>query len=228
MENLTINNLNTASDLPINLGSELLIEIVNLKQRIKSVLVGMEDGQYIITKLSHKDLMGNFRSDTVKESAMVVSYLHRGTVYGFNVEVINVVSNPAKLFFITYPKKVEALSVRSDMRYRCMLPAEAMLGNEIMEMVILDISKEGCQCVVNVTNPRNTSIFGLIQVNKIMHMRVQFPGVEGGVDIAGRVRNNSKDVDKINLGVVFEGMAPEVKVKLSNYLTMVSEFGPEN
>ncbi|MBI5809920.1 MAG: hypothetical protein HZB21_01825, partial [Deltaproteobacteria bacterium] len=64
-------------ELPVALGGELLIEILNLKLRIKCALVGMEAGQYLIIKIPPKDLIGNFQSETVKTSKMIVRFLHR-------------------------------------------------------------------------------------------------------------------------------------------------------
>ncbi len=212
-------------DLPITLGTGLIIELVNLKQRIKSSLVGMEPGKYLIIRLSEKDLIGNFRSDNVKESPMIVRYLHNGTVYGFRSSIVNIVSVPAKLFFVTYPSKLEEFTVLSNSRHECILPALTMIGNAFVDMVILDISKQGCLCMVKTADPNDDKLYGAVQVNKTIDIKVQFPGAEGKFGLMGKIRNVSKDVGKILLGVQFEEMPPDLKARLDNFLSLIAKHG---
>lgn len=210
--------------LPLALGSDLLVDIVTLKLRIKSKMVGMEPGQYIIIKLSPNDLMGNFRSEMVRESPMIIRYLYKGTVYGFSSQVINVVSAPAKIFFVSYPNKIDEFNIMNKSRFSCILPAHTMFGNDIAEMVIVDISREGCQCVIK-TASKNDPLYNLVQINKKIDIKAQFPGSEGKFDLVGKVRNISKDVDKITLGVMFEEMSPEFKAKLEHFISLISGSG---
>lgn len=212
-------------DLPITLGTGLIIEIVNLKLRIKSLLVGMEHGKYLIVRISEKDLIGNFRSDSVKTSPMIVRYLHNGTVYGFSSTVVNVLSTPAKLFFVTYPSKIEEFTVLSNSRHECILPALTMIGNDFVEMVILDISKQGCLCMIKTANPDDDRLYGAVQVNKTIDIKVQFPGAEGKFGLMGKIRNVSKDVGKILLGVQFEKMPPDLKEQLDGFLSLIAKHG---
>lgn len=208
--------------IPVTIGHELLVEIIDLKLRIKSRLVGMEQGQYIIIKIFPNDLIGTFRSDAVKESPIVIRYLYRGTVYGFRAEVLSVVSAPAKLFFVTYPRGFDEVKALEDSRFDCILPATTMLANDIVEMTIIDISKDGCQCMIKITSPKNDALYGLIQVNKKISLMVQFPGIKGSFDLAGRVRNISKASDKILIGVLFEEMTESVKAELKNFMSLVA------
>jgi len=205
--------------LPLTFGSEMLIEVVNLKLRIKTTLVGMEGGRYIITKLSANDLMGSFRSDTVKKSPIIVRYLHKGTVHGYKAKILNVVSNPAKLFFLSYPEKIDELNVLTYSRYECVLPARTMLGNDLVDMVIVDISHEGCLAVIKT---RQRSLHEMLQVNKKIDIVVQFPNTHGNTELKGKIRNIGKDVDKVKLGVVFEGLSPELKAVLASYINLIT------
>lgn len=51
--------------LPISLGAEIIVDIVNFKTSIKSKLVGMEHDSFLLVKLAPNDLMGTFRSGLV-------------------------------------------------------------------------------------------------------------------------------------------------------------------
>lgn len=208
--------------IPLNPGSEVLLEIESLKLRIKCMLVGMETGQYIIVRLSPNDLIGNFRSEAVREKPVIVRYLFQGAVYGYRAEVLNIVTVPARLFFLSYPQKIEELALRSDSRYECILPAYTMFGNDIAEMVIVDLSMEGCQCMIR-TKAGDEKLYGLIQVNKTIDIRVQFPGGDGKYELKGKVRNISKGSDRIMLGVMFEGLSQTAKAKIDQFISLISK-----
>jgi len=211
--------------LPISFGTSVLVEITNLKLRIKSLMVGIEHGRYIIIRISEQDLIGNFRSEAVLESPMIIRYLHNGVIYGFKTRVINVVSRPAKLFFVEYPDSVEEFSVRTKSRYECVLPASTMFGNDIVDMIIIDISREGCQAMIKLPEQKRDELYGLIQVNKKIEMKVQFPGSDGKYDLTGTIRNVGKEPEKIILGVLFEGFAPATKERLDRFLSLMAEAG---
>jgi len=211
--------------LPIGFGTSVLVEITNLKLRIKSLMVGIEHGRYIIIRISEQDLIGNFRSEAVLDSPMIIRYLHNGVIYGFKTKVINVVSRPAKLFFVEYPASVEEFSVRTKSRYECVLPASTMFGNDIVDMIIIDISREGCQAMIKLPGQKRDELYGHIQVNKKIDMQVQFPGSDGKYDLSGTIRNVGKEPEKIILGVLFESFAPVTKERLDRFLTMMAEAG---
>lgn len=209
--------------LPISTGAELLIEIINLKLRIKSHLVGLEHEQYLIIKVAPNDLLGTFRSDAVKESPMIIRYLYKGTVYGFTAQLLNILSAPARLFFVSYPEKFDEIRVLENARFDCILPASALVGNDIVEMTVIDISKEGCLCMINSAEALREKLYGLLQVNKQMDLKIQFPGMAGTFGLKGRIRNTSKDTDKIMIGLVFEEPSEEVKKKLEGLLALMRQ-----
>ncbi len=209
--------------LPITLGTELIAEIVNLNLRIRSVLAGMDGVRFLLIKLSPNDLMGTFRSEMVTMSPVIVKFQFKDTVYSFNSEVLNIVSNPCKLMFLAYPSKVEEFKVRPDSRHECVLPAMAMLNNEILEMVIVDISREGCQCFIKASGARGEALNALIHVDTDLDIRAQFPGTEERFRFTGKVRSISKDVDRIKIGVMFEKVSPDVKAKIEGFIALISE-----
>ncbi|MBI5588614.1 MAG: PilZ domain-containing protein [Deltaproteobacteria bacterium] len=210
-------------DLPITLGTELIAEIVNLNLRIRSVLAGMDGNRFLLIKLSPNDLMGTFRSEMVTRSPVIVKFQYEDTVYSFNSEVLNIVSNPCKLMFLAYPSKVEEFKVRPDSRHECVLPAMAMLDNEIIEMVVIDISREGCQCVIKASGARGEALNARIHVNTDLDIRAQFPGTEERFRFTGKVRNIGKGADTITIGVMFEKVSPEVKAKIDGFIALISE-----
>lgn len=214
---------NNPGYIPFNLdvGHEVLLEIEALKLRIKCLLVGFETGQYIIIRLSPKDLIGNFRSEHLKSGQLLVRYLYRGAVYGFKADLLNAVSTPAKMLILSYPSKIEEYIMRERTRYECVLPAGTMVGNEIIDMVIIDVSNEGCQAVIQAA-PSKKALYDHMQVNKVLDIRVQFPGKEGTYRLMGRVRSLSKGTDRITLGIMFEGLAPAAAERIREFISLIS------
>ena len=209
--------------IPLSLGSEFVVELSGLNLRIKCVFVGMDTGRFIVAKLSPNDLIGVFRSDTVTKSPIKVTYQHKDVIYAYGGEILNVVSNPTKLMFISYPEKVEELKVNPQTRLECALPSVVMLANDFVDMVIADISADGCQGVIKPPGAGAQTLSALIQVNKAMDIRTQFPGGNETFSFTAKVRNVSNDVDKISIGMVYAEMPQEAKGKLLGYIARLGE-----
>ncbi len=199
-------------------GTELIIEIMKLNQRIKSVYVGKDDKNFLIVKLSPNDLIGTFKSEVVVKSPVDVKFQYKDAIYGFNTDILNIISNPCKLMFIAFPKKIEEFKIHPNLRHECNLAALAMLNNELIDMVIVDINKEGCQSVIKVPSSKKGEVLcNLISVDTILEVTTQFTGTDR-VRFAGRVRNISKDVDRIKIGMSFEELPPEVRTKIDVFI----------
>ncbi len=223
-------NMDTATKnlLPITIDADLIIEIVDLNMRIKSMLVGMEHGDYVIAKIYASELIGRFRSDDVRHSPMVVGYGHRQNIYNFRTSVVGVVSTPAKLFFLKYPDKIDSVSTREMARHGCSVAAQAMFGNDLVELSLVDVSRNGCQCVVTPQSTRDAELYSMMQVNKKMDIMARLPGTDGGCDLKGVIRNVGKDFkvgkafETITLGVRFEDVPVESRVRLESFISTLS------
>ena len=209
--------------LPISLGSELLIEVPDKNLRVRNSFVGMEKGQFILAKIASNDLIGTFRSESIRAGELQISYLHDNTVYGFRAGVLNIVSSPARLFFLAYPRKIEELNSRGGFRYECVLPATSMLGNELVSIVIVDISREGCQCILRAPITKDSLLYNLMQVNKKIDISVRFPGSEKISMINGRIRSFAQAADKIKIGIKFEELAAKERAEFEGFINLVSE-----
>ncbi|MBI2413100.1 MAG: PilZ domain-containing protein [Deltaproteobacteria bacterium] len=200
--------------IPIELGADVLLEILKFNLRIKSMFVGMEFGQYLIVRLSPNDLLGTFRSETIRESPVILRFLYKGVVYGFDTEIQNIVSAPAKIVFLKYPKTIVESKTVTTERRACNIPGMTMFGNEFVDLFVTDISPEGCRAVIKSVRE---ALFSLIQVNKIIEIRMQLPRTHESFALRGKIRNLSKDSDSITIGVQFEEMTGEAKAKLGQF-----------
>lgn len=217
--------LETPLHLPITLGTELLIEIVDLNLRVKCGLTGMRPGQYLLIGLSQHDLAGSIKGETLRESQIIVRYLFRGSVYGFKTRVLNAITMPERLLFLSYPSKIEEYKVRNNPRYECILPAVSLFGGDGIDTVIVDVSTEGCRCVIKTMEMDDRdAVYSAIDTNKEMNMLVQLPGIEERITLSGTVRNVNKDNDRIIFGLMFGSLERGAKLKLEDFISLISDI----
>ncbi|MBI4949157.1 MAG: PilZ domain-containing protein [Deltaproteobacteria bacterium] len=202
--------------IPVDLGAEVLLEILKFNLRIKSMFVGMEFGQYLIVRLSPNDLIGTFRSEMMRDSPVIFRFLHKGVVYGFDTEIQNIVSAPAKIVFLKYPKMIVESKTVTTERHSCNIPGMTMFGNEFVDLSVIDISPEGCRAIIMSVKE---ALYGLIQVNKIIEIKLQLPRTNESFALKGKIRNLSKDTDRITVGVQFDEMTGEARGKLTQFIS---------
>ena len=209
--------------LPISVGTELLIDVADLKLRLKSELVGIEDDEYLIVKLSHHDPEGGFNDDTVKKSPIIIKYAYRGSVYGFKTRVLNIVSNPVRLAFVSYPKQIEEHNVRASSRFDCVLPAEGIFEGTSTELIITDISANGCRCVIITSLVMNQKkLYEVLNMDSSIELELQFPGMKEQLRLSGVIKNINKDAEEIMCGIMFEKMPKKTKTNLEKFIKMLS------
>ncbi|MBE9531904.1 MAG: flagellar brake domain-containing protein [Proteobacteria bacterium] len=207
--------------VPLSLGSEILIQISNLNLRVRSVLVGMEHEKFILAKIFPRDLVGNFRSESIKESPIEIMYLNEDTVYQFHTKILSAISEPERLYFFDYPKIIEERGLCNKTRHGCFVPAQTMLVNNIVEMVILDFSNEGCLCAIDTATDKGSKLYMEIQVDKRIEIIVNFPVTNESLKLPGIIRNISKEDDRIKVGILFDGADPAVMAKVADFVSIV-------
>ena len=219
--------------IPIGAGSEIIIEISDLNLRIKSKLLGVEQNQYFIGKVFEGDLVGDFGSEAIKEHPIVVAYRSKDVIYQFNTRILNMVSDPARLLFLEYPKEVEERGARKK-RFDCNIPAQTMIGNEIVDVELIDFSKEGCQCIIEKRDAElDKKRYEQIVVDMKIDILVNSPVTNQALKLPGIIRNISKKGSisistggiVIKLGIVFDEieMNPAVKQKIADFLDNIQK-----
>ena len=106
-----------------------------------STLVGMDRGQYLIC--STPQIPGIWVAVNGHEEA-TVRYLYSGVVYGFKSRLLNLIDEPFRLLFLSYPADIETVNLRQYQRVPCLVPATAKKGDATYKGVLLDLSLTGC------------------------------------------------------------------------------------
>lgn len=219
---MSMSTIGIPVELPIKMGTELLVEFQDFTLRTKSELVGMKQGQYLIIGMLH-DMVG-IRPDELKQSPLIIRYLYRGSIYGFKTRALNLLSSPDRLIFLSYPEKIEECRVRSNARFECILPAVTSLDGCEADTVIVDISIDGCRCVIQSAGIKDVDAFHKsLDMNRVAVIRVQFPGESESYELSGAIKNISKDADRLAFGVQFGPIKKETKGRLENFIRLIAQ-----
>jgi c-di-GMP-binding flagellar brake protein YcgR len=217
-------DLNTGKRISIELGTQLQIEIDGVAGNFKSNLIGMETEQYLIITAPVFTPYGSIKHKLFRGNKVIVRYLHRGTVYGFQSELIDDIYAPLKLLFVKYPRIISEHNIRSAQRINCFLPTKAKIKCEKrdIESIILDLSKSGCCCALKKT--ARDKPLPSVKIDEQVMLKCLFSPEEGEHIILGKVISIRSDNGHTTLGIMFQEMQPETEEIIVQYVNAVLEL----
>ena len=197
----------------LELGTSLQLEIKGLQLSLKSELIGMEVGEFLIVKMFKVD---GVKTEQLENSDVVVMYLQKGSILGFRSSVISIVSCPDDLAFIKYPQIIENYNVRTFKRVDCFLPVKLEINHNIVEGAIIDITDNGCCCKVE-----NFTIINEDMIDNIV-IYIQYGKSKNSLMIRGKIGNIRHLKNEINIGVTFEKLDNASKVVIHSLIPDLS------
>ncbi len=205
--------------LAIELGTELQIEIKEVISRFKSELVGMDKNSYLIAKLPqiiNTDLVDKCKK--YKGTDVIGRYLYRGTVFGFKSRLIDIITTPVNLLFVSYPTSVEEFNIRKHERVSCMLPGKIQFSKYVLDGTVLDLSLSGCQ--ITIINPKFDIDILADQLAKIETLQFLFhlPGEPKGSVLHVIRKSVRKSDSKVSIGLEFSDLGAEMKNKIAGFI----------
>lgn len=127
--------------LKLKVGNQLFLRLLCVDQRYEAKVVGLEPYAYSIVQV-------RLPQDTLSRLTLnpgVVAQLNAGgTLFGFRTEVVNRVSTPAPLLFLSHPDSVERLILRRAERVDVTLPGTIHGSFGDHDVVLLDLAPSGC------------------------------------------------------------------------------------
>jgi hypothetical protein len=220
MSNEAFEYFSQTNRICLDIGTKLRIEIQGVMMSLESILVGMEEGHYIIIRtpgpisaIKNKLFIGN---------DMIVKYHYKGSVFAFQTRLMEIYTKLVKLLFLEYPKLVESHEISAHKRIKCFIPANVTFGKNEKQGVIGDISDGGGSCIFKIVkNEKMPSI----RLNNMISLSCQFPGLEDAVLLYGEVKNIKKSFDEMKIGFVFNDRnVDETKNIISQYVYSLREF----
>ena len=202
----------------MEVGTIFKIKFEGSSTQFTSELAGKEDDNYLMVKWPVSYTMANDSDLIYKDNATSVKYLHKGVEFGFQSRILEIISDPAKLIFIEYPKTVDVCVLREDRRIDCFLPASLRIAdNIIMDVNITNISRSGCQVVAETSEIEKN--MGLIETENGIGLSFQLPGIEEEITMAVKQRSIDKGENDASIGIEFNNMSVEAESRLHDYLS---------
>ena len=204
-------------DVSVSLGTEAQVEIEGVEFRAKSIFVGMDpDKEYLIMKFPYIEGGTSLIQHKLYEgNNVLIRYLHRGSVFGFQSKLLGTITTPRKLMFISYPKIIEEHNIRSEKRVSCYLPARIKTDDGENKGYVRDINRGGCQCVIKHSEVDRLKNF--FKIDGEIGLTFLLPGVEGDQSLTGTIKNIERNRKEINIGVEFGEIKEDVKSKISEF-----------
>jgi c-di-GMP-binding flagellar brake protein YcgR len=214
-------DFNKGKRIAIELGTQLQVQVNGVDFNFKSNLIGIESNNYLIidTPVTLPNISIKYKF--YRGNKIVVRYLYKGTVFGFESELIDIYS-PLRLLFVKYPNVIEQHNLRSQERVDCFFPVKIKSSNGQIDGTILDISKGGCRCVAK-GNAKDKELL-LIKIDEEITLRCNFPMTEGEQLVLGKVKAVKSDTKQMTLGIMFHKIEPELQDIIDKYILTIKEL----
>ncbi|HGY11295.1 MAG TPA: DUF4388 domain-containing protein [Desulfobacterales bacterium] len=209
----------------LEIGIKLLIDFDDSAVSFRSKLVGIEQGKYLLLKAPGP--FGRIDPDLFQVEDLIIKSLYKGTIYAFRSKLISIISEPSKLMFIEYPRKIEHHELRSHKRFKCSIVTQTEVNKEERGGVIENISIGGCLCIIETFSTDKNLLSRLLK--DTLPFRCHFPGSKGEVSFRGEIKNTRKKSDEIFVGIEFIDLdsPDEVQRTIKNYIQLI-EYSSEN
>ncbi len=211
-------------------GLPIQVEISGVSLKMGSVSVGYLADNCLIIKYPSTGAFGSIASKLFKGNKVTVRYISGGDVLGFQSELLGTISDPLKLLFIAYPTQIARHSLRSCRRVECYLPADLNIdrvknGDIVKDGIITDISSTGCNFTIVKGSPDR--VLPDVRMNDPIILHVQLPGMEDKIELSARIRNMQRDSQKISMGIQFDHIDEERKMRIIEYISTLEKFSWE-
>lgn len=215
-------DFNTGRRISIEHGTQLQIVIGAVDGHFKSTLIGIEPDKYLIIDAPVTSPYCSIAQKLFRGNNITVRYLYKGTVFGFQSELIEDIYVPLKLLFVKYPELIAEHNLRSRERLDCFLPVKIKIKSEERDGVIIDINEVGCCCTYK--KAIKDKILLPVEIDEQIALRCQFPQIDGEQLVLGKVKSIRRDKERMTLGILFHEIEPQIKDIIVQYIYAINEL----
>lgn len=208
----------TSQRVTLEIGHELYLEVEGVQTQLRSHLVGMEPGHFLILAMPDTKIPGGVGYKFAPGRPVVVRYLHRGTIFGFESLVVDSINQPARLIFMRCPRIIEERDIRERRRVDCFLPVTLKIGDKDVEGMVTDISETGCKCRIKTTALAAEKI-GADAIPATLPITLGQIGGAESLAVNTAVRNRRQDRERTELGLAFQDLTDEMRAKLTEFIS---------
>lgn len=207
------------SHLRLALGVPLSMRLLCVDQKYEAKVVGMEEYGYIIAQVRlPQDVVTRLAQNNQVVGQVVVD----GVAYGFRSQVVNRITKPAPLYFLSYPDSVERLVLRSDERVRVSLPGHIHGKYGDHPVMIVDMTNAGCRIAarIDMKSPLREARPGeelLVSTMLGQGQKLMAPLVARRVEAKNGL---------VSLGCQFRELTPENSRLIGDYVKSIASYLP--
>jgi len=212
-------NFNEGGKLDIALRTNLMVQIEAIEGYMKCQLVGVVQDRFVVVTIPRS----NLRIDNALflEKQIIVRYLNEGALYGFQSQIVDTITRPIPLMFLSYPKVVSRQEIRRYKRVDCFLPSSAELSGKASDGAIVNISRGGCLFVAD--KPHGNG-FSKVDEGAKLGVSISLSEEVAGKKAQAVVRSHNEKSDMILLGLEFEEIDPEIQMAIDSYVRKVDQY----
>lgn len=209
----------TGKRISLDIGTQLHLKVEGVSVTLQSTLIGMVPDDYLALKIP--DYFKTITHNINKNKEFQVRYMYLGTIYIFRSKPLAVFSHPRGIILLEYPKFIEFYDLRTNRRVFCAVPFHINIQGNVLQGFIVDISKTGCRCQINV-QPDETG--NMLQISEEVVMICRFPEIKNEVEIHGLVQNISHSNQEAFYGFEFHNNTFEVRKSISQFIYSAEQF----
>jgi c-di-GMP-binding flagellar brake protein YcgR len=162
---------------------------------------------------------------------VTVRYIHGGSVFAFQSELLGSTSEPFRLIFIAYPSLIARHRLRKNSRVQCYLPAELFLHNKNDADIIPDVGNGGIVsdlsihgCCFGMIKKSSDQALPHVRIEGLATVQIQLPGIETKIDLTGVVRRSVRDANKMSIGIQFNEIGEDIENKIADHIMAIEQF----
>ncbi len=182
--------------------------------RVKTCLVGMEPGGFLLFKVLDPLQLRLFQ----KGMPVTARYIHAGEACGFKETIIEIFQNPYPLIFLPYPAQIEKFNLRREKRADCILPATIVVREKGCRCLVIDLSFNGCR--INIRDSERDKL-PLVLTDEMISITSHLSGSDELVLLKGQVKNLSKNDHGTLIGMQFGALSEQSASSLRRYVGLL-------
>ncbi|MEE8585531.1 MAG: flagellar brake protein [Acidobacteriota bacterium] len=211
----------TAPEVPIPLGTRVVVDVEGIGERLESRLVGSDGQSFLLITTPESDSSGQIRDQYYLGRVVVGRFLDSGRVHGFRSHVRQALSRPSRLLFLSYPTSMEKVDLRGSQRFAALCSALLREGSEEHPGVLLDISRGGCCFRARI--PENSALHQE-EDRPPVTLHLSLPGAQQPLSLQGQARDCKETGNQtVELGICFAKMSPQDSQQLEKYIGLLEE-----
>jgi HD-GYP domain-containing protein (c-di-GMP phosphodiesterase class II) len=203
----------------MEIGSTIQVQLSEKSRRVNAKFIGMDPGAYIIVSLPKIE---ELKEQLFREKKIVLRYMTGGTIFGFESNVIALNLQPARLLFLTYPRRIQSCEIRKHSRFDCIYHSRIILSGVNYEGMITNISMGGCQFIMDRLDEHGA--FAL-KAGDSVNLSFQAPEGRPIESLSGEVRNIKSSDNRVEIGIRFLDLQDDVKDVLTECIRNLAMAG---